>query len=324
MGAAIIFKDDDEMRLWSIVLVLLLQLLNWSHAKMSPWGERTGESILEPGWTITNKQLDADGNEIEEDYHYTFVPKELFNQSYGKTFSRNLSVGTVAEYPGRPEGQCTSTGVQCIDLISNLATGFPIHITDPEEGCTKGRYKLIKDVYGRPMTMRFMHHGETLIKTREQVCMAGQADTPKARALESETLDDMIWRNLTIWAIDNQPLWSTAAKGERYVQCHALFASWHCSNVFPNCSAELEDRKPAMPCRELCLEMNRVCRWSTKTFFLPYELDCSSYPSAFDSYRACTVVPISKDYIKRVSAVGRAQACYFHLIVVFLAITYLH
>lgn len=84
--------------------------------------------------------------------------------------------------------------------------------------------------------------------------------------------------------------------------CHELWASWHCSSMFPNCTAEYKDKKPALPCKELCEEVIDQCTWSEDIVFLPFMPKCDDYPSKDDPYKKCSRMGVQPVYISRVAA----------------------
>lgn len=118
----------------------------------------------------------------------------------------------------------------------------------------------------------------------------------------AEHIDDYIWKNLSIWAREFEYLWQAPPQKEQYVKCHRLFAAFHCSSMFPNCTAEYMDKKPALPCKEDCEETIKECTWGGNYFFLPYSLKCDQYPSKYDYYKKCSFVGVTDAYIKRVAA----------------------
>ena len=122
------------------------------------------------------------------------------------------------------------------------------------------------------------------------------------RTLASDKIDDYIWKNLSIWAKEEEKKWEHPSQKEQYIKCHRLFASFHCSSMFPNCTAEYLDEKPAPPCKELCEEMNEECTWSDDLFFLPYKPICTNYPSQKDPYKRCTLMGVEPVYMARVAA----------------------
>merc|ERR1711939_986571 len=205
-------------------------------------------------------------------------------------------------YPGRPTGICTSRGHTC----SSIMTNKPYHVLAAGR-CMSSLTKIVKDRFGRPLTIRFQYNKQTLIANREQVCDIRGHIFSENRSLISDEIDDIIWKNLSIWAGDREHMWPTKAHMKQYLVCHGLFAGFHCSSMFPNCTAEYVDQKPSLPCKELCEEVVEQCPWSEDWDFLPYKLDCATYPSKNDPYRSCTELKVMDPYMKRVASAPRSS-----------------
>jgi len=105
---------------------------------------------------------------------------------------------------------------------------------------------------------------------------------------------------VSIWAKDNKELWTTPAKKEQYIKCHEWYASFHCSTMFSNCTAEYMDKKPAPVCREVCEEARRECVHQGINF-LPFALSCNWYPSKSDGWRKCTHIPVAPAYLNQIA-----------------------
>jgi len=209
-------------------------------------------------------------------------------------------------YPGRPTGICTSRGHTCTSIILNK----PFHVENDGE-CKSSLPKTMRDRYGRPLTIRYTYRKQVYIANREQVCDYNGHKFSSNRTFIAEHIDDYIWKNLSIWARDGQALWAEPAQKVTYLKCHELFASYHCSSMYPNCTAEFLDQKPAPPCRELCEELIEWCSWGTPytgQTFLPYEPVCTNYPSANDPYKQCTRMGVEPAYMYRVASAPLRKA----------------
>lgn len=218
-----------------------------------------------------------------------------------------------AWYPGRPTGTCTSRGHTCNELVENQ----PQHVKIPNQ-CKTARAKTLRDRFGRPLTIRYTYAKRTYVANREQVCDLASHMVQTNISLRVAQIDDFIWKNLSIWSKEFEHMWENPAAKEQYVKCHAQFAAFHCSSMFPNCTAEYADRKPALPCKELCDDAMNECTWAGHMFFLPYKLQCDQYPSRFDPYKKCTHVKATLQYIERIAAAPTAH--HLSTIVPFLAI----
>lgn len=205
-------------------------------------------------------------------------------------------------YPGRPVGICTSRGHTCSSLIYNQ----PYHVVYKDK-CEVARSKTLRDRFGRPLTIRYTFKKRTFVANREQVCSLGGHKVSTNRTRISEHIDDYIWKNLSIWSKEFEHKWADPAKKKKYIKCHAVFASFHCSSMFPNCTAERNDRKPALPCRELCEEVVKQCTWTEDWSFLPFLPKCKQYPSRNDPYKRCTEVSVTAAYAERVAGVRRSS-----------------
>jgi len=126
--------------------------------------------------------------------------------------------------------------------------------------------------------------GHTYVANREQVCQLTGHLMASRRAINSDVIDDYIWKNLSIWAAEKEHLWPLPGQKKQYIKCHEKFASFHCSHMFANCTAEIIDKKPALPCKEICDEMIEECKWAPG-HFLPYNVDCKDYPSRSEQNR---------------------------------------
>jgi len=193
----------------------------------------------------------------------------------------------VNEYPGRQSitGFCSSLDASknrtCDDLIFNQ----PFHVTAPPDN--RGRssecrviisYKLTIDRFGRPLTIRYIHNGQTFIAKREQVCNLVGSQVSTNRSDLAEEIDDLIWKNLTIWARENEYKWSTGPNAkQQYLKCHESLARYHCSAMYPNCTAEYVDHKPSLPCRDVCLRAKEDCTFGKRNF-LDRVLNCEQHP----------------------------------------------
>jgi len=200
-------------------------------------------------------------------------------------------------YPGRPVGICTSRGHLCMEMIKNK----PYHVMKPGR-CEASRPKTLRDRFGRPLTIRYTYNRKTYVANREQVCNLGGHLMSSNRTRLAEQIDDNIWKNLSIWSKEYEHLWAQPAEKEAYIKCHSLFAGFHCSSMFPNCTAEFIDTKPALPCKELCEKTKKQCTFG-KTYFLPYQLLCAKYPSKTDPYKKCTEVSVTNAYAERIAGV---------------------
>jgi len=200
-------------------------------------------------------------------------------------------------YPGRPTGICTSRGHTCSSLIVNK----PFHVTNFDQ-CRGTLGKTVRDRFGRPLIIRYAYKKVVYVANREQVCSLKGHVFAVNRTLIAENIDDQIWKNLTLWSREDEQKWILPEQKDQYIKCHRLFASFHCSSMFPNCTAEYLDQKPAPPCRELCEEMNEECTWNADNFFLPYKPSCKNYPSVKDPYKRCTRLEVEPVYMARVSA----------------------
>jgi len=186
----------------------------------------------------------------------------------------------------------------------------PFHVTTAGE-CKSKTYKTTRDRFGRPLTIRYQYNKMTYIANREQVCNIQGHDFSSNRSFIADQLDDIIWKNLSIWAREREHLWEDKAKKAAYLVCHELFASYHCSSMFPNCTAEYTDQKPAPVCRELCEKLVDYCSWGTAyegEAYLPYEPVCTQYPSRDDPYKKCTEMGVRPEYLYRIASapVGKA------------------
>lgn len=241
----------------------------------------------------------------------------------GRQLLQASGASSATQYPGRPirPGQgCTSRGHKCLDMVANK----PYHVLAAGR-CETARAKQLRDRFGRPLTIRYTYNKQTFVANREQVCeLSGRyiaynrSSGPNGDM--AEHIDDYIWKNLSIWAREYEHKWELPAQKEQYVKCHAKFASWHCSSMFPNCTAELEDKKPALPCKELCEETKQICTWGRDWNFLPYELKCTNYPSKTDRWKKCTTVGVTVAYKERIAGTSRQQPCSMMTIMMFVAL----
>jgi len=210
-------------------------------------------------------------------------------------------------YPGRPSGICTSRGHTCDSIV----VGKPYHVVNDGK-CTTARSKTLRDRFGRPLTVRYTYAKKTFVANREQVCQLRGHYVSSNRSKDAEQIDDLIWKNLSIWAKEFEYKWEQPAQKKAYAKCHALFAGFHCSAMFPNCTAEFIDRKPAVPCKELCEETMKQCTWGrVEGNFLPYRLNCKMYPSKYDPYKKCTRIGVTEAYADRVAGVGHVAQLAF-------------
>jgi len=205
-------------------------------------------------------------------------------------------------YPGRPTGICTSRGHLCSDIVK----GKPYHVLN--SACETSRSKTLRDRFGRPLTIRYTYQKKTYVANREQVCDLKSHFVSNNRTQIAENIDDMIWKNLSIWSKEFEYMWSTPQQKEQYIRCHEYFARFHCSSMFPNCTAEVMDQKPALPCKEMCEQVMAECTWQENDFFLPYELQCSQYPSKDDHYKKCTEVNATGAYVDRIAAAPSSKS----------------
>jgi len=180
-------------------------------------------------------------------------------------------------------------------------SGKPYHVSAPGR-CKTAQSKTLRDRFGRPLTIRYTYNGATYVANREQVCNLGGHQVSSNRSFIAENVDDFIWKNLSIWAREFEHMWAAPAQKRQYIKCHALFASFHCSSMFPNCTAEYLDVKPALPCKEDCETTMTECTWGNNFFFLPYQLQCAQYPSRWDHYKKCSRVFATQAYLDRVAA----------------------
>jgi len=226
------------------------------------------------------------------------TPKTLPPQS--RQLLAATTVAAPREYPGRPVGVCTSRGHMCASLITNK----PFHVR-LEGKCETARSKTLRDRFGRPLTIRYTYNKKTYVANREQVCDLRGNYMSSNRSRDAEHIDDLIWKNLSIWSKEFEHKWEQPAAKAAYIKCHALFASFHCSAMFPNCTAEFLDKKPSMPCKELCEDTMKQCSWGrTEGFFLPYKLLCKAYPSRADPWKKCTHIKVTEAYSERVAGVS--------------------
>lgn len=205
-------------------------------------------------------------------------------------------------YPGRPTGICTSRGHTCSSIYEDTK---PYHVSVQGGGCETARGKTLRDRFGRPLTIRYTYNSRTYVANREQVCDLSGHYVSTNRSRIAMDIDDIVWKNLSIWAKEMESNWAAPVQKAQYIKCHEYFAAFHCSSMFPNCTAEYLDQKPALPCKEVCEKAMEECTWSDENFFLPYSLQCAQYPSESDHYKKCSAVFPTYQYIQRVSAAPR-------------------
>jgi len=251
-------------------------------------------------------------------------------------------------YPGRPLGLCTSRGDTCLSFVTGpdrfvecpprspapyesvdeecsdgartwLGTLLkPFHVR--ENLCEAARVKTLRDRFGRPMTVRYAYKGETYVANREQVCqLSGHLLSPKA-STKAANIDDFIWKNLSIWHKETEAIRLANIKADAYVECHKQIARFHCSAMFSNCTSEIRDKKPALPCKELCEDAASACILSGFNL-LPLDLQCDKYPSKNDKWKGCSLVDVTGSYMDRVAGTDRTSSLCggFTIVVAFCA-----
>jgi len=258
---------------------------------------------------------------------------------------------TTDEYPGRQSinGLCTSLDEEKGKTCDDLIWGQPSHVTAgtdnrgaPSECRALVATKLVVDRYGRPLTIRYVHKGETHIAKREQVCNIIGYKVSSNRSEIAEEMDDRIWKNLTIWAQDHEHKWSSGPNAKaQYLKCHAAIAAYHCSAMFPNCTAEFNDHKPSLPCKDICQDAKIHCKFGNRNF-LDRELQCDSHPErpllstleeveagdalvyGVPEWQQCTAMYPMKTYMTRVSGASRLLLSYGTMTMLVLSMILAH